>query len=322
MNTWTLGEPAAALPAATAATIGFFDGVHEGHRHLMHIVSQEAMQRGLTPLVITFDRHPREVVAEGWQPLLLTTLQAKLRLIEQAGMDYCCVLPFSQQMAAMTARQFMHDVLKEQLHVKCLVIGYDHHFGHDRTAGFEQYCQYGREMGIDVVQGDMLGVQGRPVSSSEVRRLLSEGDVEAAADCLGRPYELSGTVGEGEHEGRRIGFPTANILPDDPRLVVPLAGAYIATARTASDTADRPAMVNIGTRPTYGSHDQTIEVHIASFSGNLYGQRLTVAFRRRLRNEQRFSSPEALRRQLMSDLSAAEAYFKTHTGAFCSIHQP
>ena len=196
------------------ATIGSFDGVHRGHQCLLRQVRSIADERGMDAVAITFGRSPKEVLGMPGVPQL-TSAEERTTLLRQAGMDEVAVLDFTPQMAAMTAYDFMKQVLKEQLHVAVLVIGYDHRFGRGRSEGFEDYVRYGHEMGIEVVRGEACVVDGEPVSSTRIRSLLADGRVDEAAQLLGRPYALSGYVVGGYREGRKLGFPTANICPLD-----------------------------------------------------------------------------------------------------------
>ncbi len=298
------------------ATIGFFDGVHRGHQCLIRQVQDEALQRGMRSLIITFDRHPRAVFAPGAVPPLLTTTEEKMALLKATGIDDIYVLPFDKAMAALTAREFMQQVLKEQLGVKVLVIGYDHRFGRretidpatksqgtiqekDAVEGFAEYQGYGREMGIEVVLAKEL--EGEHVSSSEVRRALESGDVQRAAQLLGRPYTWTGRVVHGHEVGRQLGFPTANLeAVENGQLTVgkmlPANGAYAVVG----------GMLNIGTRPTIGNgSDVSVEVNLFDICDNLYGQTLTLSFIARLREERRFESEEDLISQLQHDKQLA-----------------
>jgi len=286
--------------AGAVATIGFFDGVHRGHAFLLQQVRTEARRRGLRSLAVTFPDHPRRVLAGRQAPALLTSPQAKLRLLAALGMDACAVLDFTPELAALTACRFMDECLRRRLGVRCLVIGYDHRFGSDRSAGFADYVEWGRAIGIDVVQAEELPAAGLHVSSSAIRRYLEAGDVECANRCLGRSYSLDGTVVEGRHVGRGLGFPTANLRPADARLLLPARGAYAAWAEV--DGVRHAAMVNIGCRPTLANgNDLTVEAHLLDFGGDLYGQRLTLVFEHRLREERAFGQIDGLRRQLRLD---------------------
>ena len=291
------------------ATIGFFDGVHRGHQCLIRQVRDEALRRGMRSLLITFDRHPRSVFAPAAVPPLLTTAEEKMELLRATGVDEIYVLPFDKEMAALTAKEFMQQVLKEQLGVEVLVIGYDHRFGRPApatksqgtlpTEGFPEYQAYGREMGIEVVLAKEL--EGEHVSSSEIRRALAAGDVQRAAQLLGRPYTWTGRVVHGHEVGRQLGFPTANLVAvDSGQLTVgkmlPANGAYAVVG----------GMLNIGTRPTIGNgSDVSVEVNLFDICDNLYGQTLTLSFIARLREERRFESEEDLIRQLQHDKQLA-----------------
>lgn len=378
------------------ATIGFFDGVHRGHRYLINKVMETAHAHAQQSMVITFDRHPREVLQSDYQPQMLTTLNTKLRLLHETGVDRVEVLHFTRQLAALSARQFMAQVLKERLGVTTLVIGYDHRFGHDRAEGFDDYVRYGKELGIEVVQSSELTVHidrycppasvsseapfasssknskapsseeskapssevpnassevaspveessfkarsfagkwGMHVSSSAIRRLLKEGDVGTADLFLDRPHTITGCVTHGFAEGRKMGFPTANLDTTGYPLLIPANGVYgvwvkigyadavmgkcEATALAGLtpempiptiDDLDGwlPAMLNIGTRPTFDGSTTTIEANIFNFNDDIYGQPMTIAFFFRLRNEQRFDSVEALEEQLHKDRKEIE----------------
>ena len=289
------------------ATIGFFDGVHIGHCHLINMLKKVARERGVEACVITFDRHPRQVVQPEWCPEMLTTLEEKTQLLEATGIDRCEVLHFDREMANQSAHDFMLHTLKEKMGVSILVTGYDNRFGHNRSEGFEDYVRYGKEIGIEVIKGEELTDGSNNVSSSSIRRMLKEGRIEDATRCLGREYQLTGTVVGGEHIGRTIGFPTANIRPDDSSKLIPANGVYAVDVWSqAGDINRERAMLNIGTRPTFNGTATTIEVHIPHFAGNLYGSTLSIAFLRKIREERKFDSPEALVEQLNKDLNNIE----------------
>ena len=373
--------------AGVVATIGFFDGVHRGHRYLINKVMERAHAHAQQSLVITFDRHPREVLQSNYQPQMLTTLNTKLRLLHETGVDRVEVLHFTRQLAALSARQFMAQVLKERLGVTTLVIGYDHRFGHDRAEGFDDYVRYGKELGIEVVQNSELTILAEPcppvsysseapvassseapnassdvsnassevassleesssdasssfaekwgkhVSSSAIRRLLKEGNVSRANLFLDRPYTITGCVTHGFAEGRKMGFPTANLDTTGYPLLIPANGVYGVWVKIGCadavmgkcevpnldgwpselpipmmDNHDGwlPAMLNIGTRPTFDGSTTTIEANIFYFNDDIYGQPMTIAFCFRLRNEQRFDSVEALEEQLHKDRKEVE----------------
>ena len=284
------------------ATIGFFDGVHRGHRFLIERLKEDAAREGLESTVITFERHPRQVLSADYQPKLLTTFEEKVLLLSKTGVDNCAVLQFDQQMAQLTAREFMERVLSGLLNVKKLYIGYDHRFGHNREEGFEDYVRYGEELGIEVVQNSAFDVSGVNVSSSVIRSFLQEGEVEMAARCLGYPYFLIGKVTTGVQEGRKLGFPTANIAPWK-RKALPKYGVYACVLETGGEIL--PSVANVGVQPTLPSGHVTVEAHILTECPDLYGRKACLTLLSMLREEKKFDSPEELKAQIAKDRDEA-----------------
>ena len=292
------------------ATIGFFDGVHLGHQFVIRQVAEEAQKRGLEALVVTFDRPPREVVT-GKKCHLLTTLDEKKRLSLAAGADRCEILPFTPDFATLSAKDFMLEILKNRLRVEVLMLGYDNHFGHrdsDHPETFDDYQRYGREMGIEVLRMPPFTTHHpSPITQTPtfLRHTLRDGDISLAAELLGRPYSITGLVVHGRGEGHRIGFPTANLAPESIATILPKSGVYAVKVRSKgvkeSGSKVFSGMMNIGMRPTYNGTTLSLEVHLFDFDGDLYGQTLTIDFLRRIRDEQPFESPEALRKQLEKD---------------------
>lgn len=286
---------------ARVASIGFFDGVHRGHLCLIEQLRDEAGRRGMGSLLVTFDRHPRTVLSPSQVPPLLTTLEEKERLLRETGVSEIAILPFTLELSRLSAREFMEQVLRRELGVEVLILGYDHAFGHG-GGSLDDYVRWGRETGIEVVRAHELS--SLMVSSSKCRRLIEEGDVRGAAEMLGRFYTLSGEVVRGFHVGHELGFPTANLQVDAEK-VMPRNGAYAVWA-TLADGERHGGMLNIGTRPTIGNGETTsVEVNLLDYDGNLYDQRLTVEFVARLRDERRFDSRSELMSQLALDEAAA-----------------
>lgn len=284
------------------ATIGFFDGVHRGHRYLIDQMITVATEAGMESMVITFDRHPRQVLHSDYLPQMLSTFEEKKALLETTPADHIEILTFDEQLAALSARDFMEQVLRNRLNVCKMVIGYDNRFGHNRSEGFEDYVRYGKELGIEVIQAMPLSEPDKEaISSSYIRACLLVGNVWGANEALGYAYSLTGRVTDGFHEGRKIGFPTANLDTDETGKLVPASGVYAVHVQLENEQHLRPAMMNIGTRPTYDGHMQTLEVHIFDFDSDIYGQQLRVVFDRRIRNEMKFSSPQELAKQLEKD---------------------
>jgi len=284
------------------ATIGFFDGVHRGHRYLIDQMITVAKEAGMESTIITFDRHPRQVIHSDYLPQMLSTFEEKKALLENTPADHIEVLSFDEQLATLSAHDFMKQVLHEHFNVCKLVIGYDNRFGHNRSEGFEDYVRYGQELGIEVIQAmPFCKPNKEAISSSYIRACLLVGNVWGANEALGYAYSLTGRVTDGFHEGRKIGFPTANLNTDGIGKLVPAPGVYAVHVQLENEQHLRLAMMNIGTRPTFDGHSQTLEVHIFDFNCDIYGQQLRVVFDRRIRNEMKFSSPQELARQLEKD---------------------
>lgn len=293
-----------ALPPSVA-TIGFFDGVHRGHRFLISQVSHIARERSLATLLVTFTQHPRMVMQADYQPRLLSSFDEKCTLLSHTGIDTCVALSFTPGLAALSARDFMRKILHERLQVRVLVIGYDHRFGHNRAEGFDDYVRYATDLGMEVVRAEACQLNGIHVSSSVIRSFLEAGEVGLAARCLGYCYTLSGHVISGRQIGRTLGFPTANLQTDDPLKLLPADGVYAVRVLLGKDIYK--GMLNIGFRPTIDDDiHRTIEVHLLHFEGNLYGRSLHIRFVRRIRGERKFHSLEALALQLQLDAAACE----------------
>lgn len=281
------------------ATIGFFDGVHSGHRFLIEQVKKEAKLRNLPSAVITFPVHPRKVLEADYQPALLCGYNEKIDRLASTGIDYCISLDFTKEISKLSADQFMSDILKDKLDVNTLVIGYDHRFGHNRANGFSDYQKYGKEIGINVIQAKEL-TGGIHVSSSYIRELLGKGNVEKAGQLLSYNYTISGKIVEGFKVGRTIGFPTANIKVWETYKVIPAFGVYAVYAIVEGIRYD--AMLYIGQRPTLqNGNNISIEVNILDFDGDLYNKELTAEFLEFIRPDEKFSDIESLKKQIISD---------------------
>ena len=292
------------------ATIGFFDGVHRGHQFLVRRLVEMARNEGMESTVITFDEHPRRVLQSDYQPELLSTLSSKLLLLSKTEVDNAVVLHFDKTMAALSARGFMAQVLRDKLNVRKLFIGYDHRFGHNREETFEDYVRYGKELGIEVIRNEAFRIDGISISSSVIRSLLREGEMEMANRCLGYPYTILGKVVNGYHEGRRLGFPTANLDISHFGQLIPAPGVYAVRVRMENTVEMKRGMMNIGMRPTFGGTQMTLEAHIFNFEGDIYGQLLLVSFVKRIRSERKFGSPEELAEQLGEDEQSVLALFE------------
>lgn len=286
-----------------AVTIGVFDGVHKGHQYLLQQLEARAAEHCLQAAVVTFDCHPRTIVQKKYAPSLLTTQEEKLTLLSDSFGGEVLVLPFTQELSAMNAKEFMQFVLRDKLNAAFLLMGYNHRFGHDGGSPTE-YVAWGKEIGIEVCYAEALA--GEKVSSSRIRNLIAEGDIRKAYAMLGYTYFIKGHVKQGKQVGRKIGFPTANICLPDQKLL-PANGVY-AVIVTLPDQTKHGGMLCIGHRPTVEEKGEiSIEVHIFDFNGDLYGETISVGFIEKLRNEEHFDSLEALQRQLRLDAAAAQA---------------
>ena len=291
----------AITPEPCVATIGFFDGVHAGHRYLIQQVKEIAAAKGLRSALVTFPVHPRKVMNVEYRPELLTTPEEKISLLADIGVDYCLMLDFTPEISRLTAREFMTQLLKERYQVKYLVIGYDHRFGHNRAEGFEEYVKYGKDLGIEIIHAPEFVTDLGPVSSSIIRKYLLQGDVCTANRLLSYPYTLHGNVVKGFQVGRKIGFPTANLNIDYPDKLIPANGVY-AVRIGIPDGKHYGGMLNIGHRPTLNRpNDYSIEVNIFDFSEDLYGKTLSVELIEYVRTEKTFADIKALQSQLVKD---------------------
>lgn len=285
-------------------TWGVFDGVHVAHKKVLHQVVQEARRRKVSSVVITFDRHPQEVLRNQLVPLI-TTLRDRLALIEAEGIDACIVIEFTREFAKTTAQQFIRDVIKGRLEASFVVLGYDSRFGKDREGDFEMLEKLSRDLGIGVKRCDVELFEGRPVGSSLIRELVAQGRLEEANRLLGRAYRITGKVVPGDARGKAIGIPTANVEPDQK--LWPGFGVY--AAECVLNAQRYKSVVNIGRRPTFANTMQapTFEVHLIDYAGpDFYGERLCVDLQYRIRDEKKFAGVDDLVRQIREDIQRAK----------------
>jgi len=287
--------------AAAVVALGAFDGIHLGHRAILGTTVARGKARGIQAVVCTFDRHPMEVLQPDRAPLPITTLAERLDLIAQTGVDLTLVLTFTPVLAAVEPEVFVKDVIVGRLHAREVVVGFNHTFGRRARGDTALLRSLGDRVGLVTHVVPPILVDGIPVSSSEIRAALREGDVGRAARYLGRPYSIGGTVMRGAGRGRTLGFPTANLDPERP-LLVPI-GVY--ACRAEFDGQLRPAVVNVGVRPTFGENDLAVEAYLMDLSRDLYGVQLRLHFVKRLRGEQKFRSVDELRAQIGRDVDAA-----------------
>jgi riboflavin kinase / FMN adenylyltransferase len=297
------------LSVGSVVTIGAYDGVHLGHQKVLQLVRDLADARGLDAALVTFDKHPAQVVRPESAPPLLTSLEQKLELLTAVGLlDVVCVLHFDEDRSHETAEEFVREVLVGLLGARLVVVGADFHFGHKRGGNVALLEQMGTDLGFEVIGLGLVApddeADHEPYSSTRVRGALANGDVAAAATLLGRPHEVRGTVMHGDERGRELGFPTANVaVPDE--ICLPADGIYAGEYRT-TDGVWRPAAISLGRRPTFyvDADASLLEAFLLDFEGDLYDQPASVRFVERLRGEQRFERVEELVEQMGKDVAA------------------
>ena len=284
-----------------AATIGFFDGVHAGHRFLLEQLKIHAAQRQLPSTAITFFHHPQNTLNPGFQPKLLNTFDERIEHLSMSGIDYCLLLDFTRAFSLLSAKEFIQKKLKEEWRINLLLIGYNHRFGKSRTEGFDDYVKYGKDCGMEILQA--MKLPNISVSSTRIRNSLSEKNVKEARRMLSYFYCLEGKVIEGNRFGRKLGFPTANLEISDKNKIIPGEGIYAAWVYRGQKKYG--GMVYIGNRPTFTfGGEKKIEAHLLNFSGDLYGETLRLEFIEFLRESKQFANTEDLKNQLFADREA------------------
>jgi len=286
----------------SVATIGTFDGIHIGHQAILDLLMQSARDMDGESVLISFHPHPRLVLFPENNPLrLLQSLDEKIEMLDQMGIDRLLVIPFTKDFSRLSSRDFIRDVLVDIVGIKKIIIGYDHHFGKNRTGNIEELEELSNEYDYEVYQMPAQSVDSANVSSTKIRRCLEEGDIQMANKYLGYSYALCGTVVHGEKQGRLLGYPTANIEPDEPLKQLPTDGIYFVRVQLPayiSQSEETPrrfyGMMSIGVKPTMGDFERTHEVNIFHFNEDIYGQSIRVEFLEYLRGEEKFDSLEKL----------------------------
>lgn len=294
----------------TCLTIGAFDGVHLGHQLLVQETIAQATALGVASVVITFKNHPLSVLAPPYTPRSLTTFERKCQLIAALGVDYILALEFTEEFAAVDAEDFLQNCLVKQSNVAGIVCGYDFTFGRQGKGNVELLREWQARLGYVVHELQPVSTENRLVKSTQIRDLLYAGHVADAAVLLSRPHEVPGTVQHGAKRGRTIGVPTANLQPP-ARYLVPKRGVYLCAGRVENDERLYAAMVNIGTSPTFGENEQTVEAHLLGFDREIYGHGVALYFLERLRDERPFPNVEALVSQLTSDRQQSETLWES-----------
>jgi len=278
-------------------TIGIFDGLHIGHQEILKNLIQDGSEE--KSVILTFFPHPRMILQKESNLKLITTLEEKVQLLEKTSLDYLIIEPFTKEFSRLTALDFVRTILVDQLQIKKLVIGYDHHFGRNREGSFEQLKEYGALYGFQVEEIPAQDIQQIAVSSTKIRKALEDGAIEKANSYLGYEFMLTGDVVHGKGLGRKWNYPTINIQIEEAYKLIPKSGVYV--VKTLIDNQTIFGVMNIGYRPTLNGTHQTIEVHLLDFEANLYGKRLQIHLLYRLRDEYKFDSIEGLVSQIKRD---------------------
>ncbi len=304
-NTIGLGQK-----GPSAVTIGVFDGVHLGHKGVFQELKRAAREEKGKAIVITFSNHPDELIQKTSRKLLVT-LEYRLILLEREGIDTTICIPFTSELKSLSPWRFSKEILKETLDCKCLVMGFDSALGRDREGGFDEMVLIGKELGFKVKKAPPLLFRDTPISSTMIREKLEKGDLGEAWALLGRPPSFLGKVIKGEQRGKRLGFPTANLRPAK-NVVLPPPGVY--ASRAVLGNKKWPAVLNLGKRPTFGTKETLLEVHLIGYEGpDFYGESLEVFFIEKLRNEKTFPSIEELSLRIAKDKHKAVSILKSKT---------
>ena len=282
-------------------TVGTFDGIHLGHVKLIGKVVEIARQKKMTSTVMTFDPHPKAVVAQRTTEKfhLLTNLEEKLGLMQDLDLSQVVVIKFTREFSELDYQTFIREILLNKLHTEVLVVGHDHAFGKDRAGNISALETLSRKYGFELEKVGPVTIGNKTVSSTAIRKLIADGEVQQAAGMLGRPYSLTGVVSRGEGRGRTLTYPTANLAVHNNAKLIPRGGVYAVDCRLRSDVIR--GMANIGYKPTFGGLNKTLEVHLIGFTGDIYGEQLIIEFLKRLRDEKKFDSENELIEQLAKD---------------------
>lgn len=294
----------------TILTLGTFDGVHIGHKKILEKLIQNTENNKYESLVLTFFPHPRMVLQNQSDIKLLNTISEKIDLLEKTGIENLVIHPFDESFSRITAEDFVREILVDQFHIHKIIIGHDHRFGRNRTANIDDLIRFGKQFGFEVEQISAQEIDAISVSSTKIRKALSQGNMALANQYLGYNYFLTGIVVEGKRLGRTIGFPTANLKINEDYKLIPINGVYV--VKSTIDQKTVFGIMNIGYNPTVGGEHLSIEIHYLDFDAELYGQQLTVSILHYLRPEQKFDSIESLKTQIEKDRNNAIAYLKKH----------
>lgn len=292
----------------TVVTIGTFDGVHIGHKAILNRLVQTARKENLDAAVLTFFPHPRMVLQQNSDLKLINTIDERIALLEKTGLDHLIIHPFTKDFSRMTASEYVEDILVNSLQVKKVIIGYDHRFGRNRTANIEDLKEFGKIFDFEIEEISAKEIDDVAVSSTKIRNALNDGDVETANNYLDYEFMITGKIVPGRAIGRTINYPTANLYPEESYKLIPKNGVYI--VKSDMGGKDVFGITSIGTNPTVGGNEKTIETHFLDFNQNLYDRVITLKFLKFIRDEETFDSIEILRKAIENDEKFALSYLK------------
>ena len=294
-----------------AATIGTFDGVHRGHRKIISRLIASAQSNALESVVLTFFPHPRMVVQKESSIKLIDTIDERIHLLEETGLDHLIVHPFTHEFSRLSAEEFVEEILVNQLRAKRVIIGYDHHFGRNRNANIDDLRRYGKQYGFDVEEISKQDIDDVAISSTKIRKALEAGDLALANEFLGKPFMLTGTVTRGKGLGRKLHYPTANLHIAEDYKLIPAKGVYVVQSQIGHK--DYYGMMSIGTNPTVGGSALTIETFFFDLSMDLYDKKIQIEVLTRIRDEKKFDNLDQLVRAMKQDEQFSLNYIKKYT---------
>lgn len=297
------------LRKSTAVTIGTFDGVHVGHRKIIERLLQSARQHNLEATILTFFPHPRMVLQQDVGLKLINTIEERKAILKSTGIDNLIVYPFTREFSRMKAQEYIEKILINKLKAKRIIVGYDHHFGRNRTADINDLAEYGTQYGFEVEEISEQDIEDVAVSSTKIRKALKNGNIEKANRYLGAPFILSGTVKKGKQLGQQLGFPTANLDIKEEYKLIPKGGVYV--VKSIIEQTPHFGIMNIGTNPTVGGTEESIETYFFDWEGELYGKALKVEMLKRIRDEKNFENTEALISAMKEDEIFAKKYIQS-----------
>jgi len=289
-------------------TIGTFDGVHIRHKAILKRLVETAKKDNLDSVVLTFFPHPRMVLQQNSDIKLINTINERTQLLENTGLDHLVIHPFTHAFSRLTALEYVRDILVNSLKAKKIIIGYDHRFGRNRNAAIDDLKEFGRTYNFEVEEISAREIDDVAISSTKIRKALNEGDIETANSFLGYNFMISGEVVEGRAIGRTIQYPTANLKLKESYKLVPKNGVYV--VQSIIEGKRIFGITSIGTNPTVGGKEKTIETHFLDFNEDLYGKKITIEFLKFIRNEETFDSVESLRQEIIKDEKFAKQYLQ------------